>query len=288
MSSKVASCFILLAFVLLLGGCGDQLFEKIAFRPAQQLALDADACRYFHGEQDCHNTEYEELFFPSLDPEIRLQALFFPHPQSQKLIVYFQGNGGHIYYRIPHFLKLSKIANVFAVSYRGYGKSSGEPSEAGVYQDAIAGLNYAHQQLGFATAQTYVYGRSLGAAVAVAALADRVNDNHYAGLILVSPFYNGQRMAEAAGLAWVPGLNNPFDSASRVRRLKMPVLFIHGTQDRIVPFQQGYDLYQLYPAADKTFKTVEGAGHNRLSSTVGESYWQWIAMHVNSDSNQEP
>lgn len=274
--------FLLLILVPTLYGCGDKIFEQIAFAPARQLEADADICRYFYRteERSCEDTEFEELFIRSLDPEIRLHTLFFPNPNSQKLIVYFHGNGGHIYYRLPHNLKLSEIANVFIVSYRGYSKSSGTPSEIGVYRDAVAAFKYASKQLGFATTQTYVYGRSLGAAVAIGGLEQLAHRDAYGGMILISPFYSGRRMAEDKGLGWVPGLNNPFNSASKLLNLKVPVLFIHGTEDGVVPFEQGYDLYQSYPIDDKSFKAIEGAGHYGLSRRIGDDYWQWIAEFV--------
>lgn len=277
MAHKTISVFLFWVLVLSLQGCGDKIFEKITFAPARQLASDTDVCQYFRrtAGRSCENTEFEELFFPSLDPEVRLHALFFPNRQSQKLVVYFHGNGAHIYYRVSHSLKLAEMANVFIVSYRGYSKSTGEPSESGVYRDAVATLKYASNQLGFATTQTYIYGRSLGAAVAIAA-AENLRPEEYGGLILVSPFYSGLRMAEDKGLGWVPGLNNPFNSASKILNLKMPVLFIHGTEDRIIPFEQGYDLYRHYPIKDKVFRAVEGAGHHGISRIAGDDYWQWI------------
>ena len=270
---------LLLVPIPLLHGCGEEIFEKIAFAPARQLADDASICKYFKrvAGHSCENTEVEEFFIRSLDPDIKLHALFFPNPQSQKLIVYFHGNGGHIYYRLSHNLRLSKIANVFIVSYRGYSKSDGIPSVAGVYEDASATLQYASEQLGFAPAQTYIYGRSLGAAAAIGGLESLTNRDAYGGLILVSPFYSGLRMVEDKGLGWVPGLNNPFDSASKISNLKVPALFIHGTEDNVIPFEQGYDLYQHYPVENKIFKAVEGAGHHGLSRRAGADYWLWIA-----------
>ena len=280
--SKIILC--ILVFIPLLHGCGDKIFEQIAFAPARQLAEDATICDYFGrvAGRSCENTEVEELFIQSQDPEVSLHALFFPNPQSQKLVVYFHGNGGHIYYRLSHNLKLSELANVFIVSYRGYSKSTGTPTEEGVYEDASAALRYASEQLGFATTQTYIYGRSLGTAVAIAGLHRQEQRDAYGGLILVSPFYSGRRMAEARGLDWVPGLNNPFDSASKIANLKVPALFIHGSEDGITPFEQGYDLYQHYPVENKVFKAIEGAGHYGLSRRVGDDYWQWIADLVNS------
>ena len=276
--SKIIRTALFIVLLLPLSGCGDSIFEAIAFAPARQLEDDVSVCRYFNRitDRDCENTEFEELFFQSLDPEVRLHALFFPNPDTRKLIVYFHGNGAHIYLRLRHSLRLAELANVFIVSYRGYSKSTGEPSEAGVYEDAIATLEYASEELGFATTQTYIFGRSLGGAVAIGALDSLVSDNDYGGLILVSPFYSGLRMAEDKGLGWVPGLNNPFDSASKVRNFSMPLLVIHGTEDSIIPFEHGYDLYRQYPIEDKVFRTVHGVGHHGISRIAGENYWRWI------------
>lgn len=192
---------------------------------------------------------------------------------DDRLIVYFHGNGGHIYGRIPQLLVMSEIANVFIFSYRGYGKSAGEPTEAGVYQDARAALRYARDTLGFAPAQTVLYGRSLGAAVAVEVARDRA----HAALILISPFLSGRAMADHRGLGWVPGLGRPFDSAGKLDALALPVLIVHGTHDWIVPFEQGRALYDLY-SGRKDFKAVAGAGHNDLAAVAGDAYWAWIAQ----------
>ncbi|MBC6414081.1 MAG: alpha/beta hydrolase [Chromatiales bacterium] len=280
----VSPILYMLMLVPLLHGCGDEIFEKIAFAPAGQLDADVSVCDYYKWvpHRSCEHDEVEEFFIPSLDPQIKLHALFFPNPESQKLIIYFHGNGGHIYYRLSHNFRLSKFANVFAVSYRGYSKSTGTPSEAGVYQDALGAFKYASEQLGFATTQTYIYGRSLGAAVAIGGLERLVQRNEYAGLILESPFYSGRRMAESRGLGWVPGLNNPFDSASKVRNLEVPALFVHGTEDGVTPFNQGYDLYLSYAADDKTFKAIKGAGHYGLSRSAGPDYWSWIGDFLSS------
>ena len=277
-TSKIIFASLFIALVLPLSGCGDGIFEAIAFAPARQLDEDVSVCRYFERitDRNCENTEFEEIFFQSLDPEVRLHSLFFPNPNTRKLIVYFHGNGAHLYWRVRHSLKLAELANVFIISYRGYSKSTGEPSEAGVYRDAVATLKYASEELGFATTQTYIFGRSLGSAVAIGALNSLVADNDYGGLILVSPFYSGLRMAEEKGLGWVPGLNNPFDSASKVRNFNIPLLVIHGTEDRVIPFAHGYDLYRQYPIDDKEFRTVYGVGHHGLSRRAGENYWRWI------------
>ncbi len=266
-----------LSLALLLAGCGQQIFETVMFLHAKKLARDTTPCSYFkNAERGCEDTKVGEIFFPSLDRKTTLQALYFPNPDSDKVIVYFHGNSWHVYLRVPAGIQLSEMANVLMLSYRGYGKSAGEPTEAGVYEDAEAALKYVREELKFEPANTYVYGRSLGAAVAVE-VAQRRN---YAGLILISPFLSGEAMAQKRWLGWFPGLGQPFHSVGKVRNINSPALFIHGTHDRLVPFEQGRALYEAYPSQNKTFKTIEGGGHHWVWRSAEDEYWGWIKEFV--------
>ncbi len=274
---KTCSKVVGLSLALLLAGCEQWLFETVMFLPAKRLAQNETPCPYFQRVgRSCEDTAVEEVFFQSLDRETTLQALFFPNPDSDKVIVYFHGNGWHLYIRVPAGIKLSEAGNVFILSYRGYGKSEGEPSENGVYEDAEAALRYVREELQFEPADTYIYGRSLGAAIAVE-VAQRQD---YAGLILVAPFLSGEAMAEKVGLGWLPGLEQPFHSVDKVRNIASPALFIHGTHDRVVPFEQGRALYEAYLSPNKTFKTIEGAGHHWMWRSAGDEYWEWIRGFV--------
>ena len=265
---------------ILTGGCGHALFEYLAFAPAMRISPEQNHCDYYGGTgHTCEEVGSREIFFPSLDEEVTLQALFFPNPSSNRIIVYFHGNGGHVYMRIPRLVQMSRLANVFILSYRGYGKSQGKPSEAGLYRDVRAALRYVRERLGFSSDKTYLYGSSLGAAVAI----DVAQETHYAGLVLIAPFLSGKAMADLRKLGWVPGLGRPFDSVSKLENIASPALFIHGVRDRIVPFEQGVALYEQY-RGDKTFKRVEDAGHNDLASRVGDQYWQWLRAFVSERS----
>ena len=273
--------FLLAAAVVTVPGCGDDIFDRIAFAPAQKISAGDDHCDYFGGTQHtCESADSREIFFPSLDPQVELQALFFPRPGSDKLIVYFHGNGGHVYRRISHLLEMAKLANVLILSYRGYGKSGGAPSEAGVYHDARAALRHAREVLHFAPRKTYLYGRSLGAAVAIEA----AQDDRFAGLIAVSPFLSGRAMAALRGLEWVPGLGHPFDSVNKLAQITAPALFIHGTHDRVVPFEQGRELYRHFPG-NKAWRQVDGAGHNDLVDKTGGAFWQWLEEFIRSETS---
>ena len=258
--------------VLLLAGCAQQLFESFLFSRAEKLAWDEMPCAYAESPRDCDDTKVREIFFLSLDRKTKLQALYFPNPNSDKAIVYFHGNGSHLYTRVPDGIRLSGIANVFLLSYRSYGKSEGRPTETGLYEDAEATLKYVREELKFAPNDIYIYGRSLGAAIAV----EVAQSKNYAGLILVSPFLSGKAMAEKAGLGWWPGLGRPFHSVGKVSNITSPALFIHGNADKVVPYEQGRALYKAYRSPNKTFKTIKDGSHNQ----IGDEHWEWIEEFI--------
>ena len=214
----------------------------------------------------------QEVFFDSSDG-IRLQAFFVPRPESRRVILFLHGNAGNASHRIGDAVRLAALGtNVFLLSYRGYGKSNGSPSEQGVYTDGRSALEYLQSQLGFSTERTFILGRSLGSAVAI----EIAQNNQLAGLILVSPFSSGRDFARAQGLSWLAWVTGqPFNSIEKIPRVKVPVLFIHGEEDGIVPLGLGRKLFAQCPSP-KTFKTVPGGGHNDLVQSAGANYWKWI------------
>lgn len=206
---------------------------------------------------------------------VRLQALHRRHPSAERLVLFFHGNAGNIYGRLPDMLQLSDVtaSDVLLLSYRGYGESEGSPSESGVYRDAEAALRYALNELGYPENRIFVLGRSLGSAVAI----DLAQNRDFAGLILVSPFTSGRDMATQIGLGWLSWVTGrPFDSITKTSNIRSPALFIHGDADTLIPIQLGRRLYDAYPSDRKEFKVVPGAGHNDITAVAGPEYWEWM------------
>lgn len=258
---------LLLAALLGICGCRNQLINAFAFYP-ERLSPAASA-----------PADAQELMITSSDGE-QLQALWFDS-QSDQTVLYLHGNAGHLYYRIDDARQIAASGvNVLLLSYRGYGKSSGSPSEQGVYLDAQAALNYLLQQRGFGAQDVFVYGRSIGSAVAI----DVAQRRPLAGLILITPFPSGNDMARTIGLGWLNWtLGSPFDSLSKLPDVSAPALFIHGEQDQIVPITLGRKLFDAYPGAegsDKRFIAVAGAKHNDLSRVAAPDYWYWISAFI--------
>ena len=252
------SVSIIFLSVLLINGC-TFVINKMAFLPDTEDVLTANQLP----------SNVKEVFIETED-RIKIQCYFIPNRSSDKILVYFHGNAGNICHRLSDLLIMNRLGiNVLGISYRGYGKSEGKASEKGIYLDGQAALNHVTQKLGFSINNVIIFGRSIGTAVAIN-ISQNIN---IGGLIIVSPLTSGEDIASASGLIfasfWVGDLFNNID---RIDHVSCPVLVIHGTQDRVIPFQMGKRLYNKIKTK-KRFVKIEGAGHNNLSNEYKKSYW---------------
>jgi fermentation-respiration switch protein FrsA (DUF1100 family) len=199
----------------------------------------------------------EEVVLDTVDGE-KLIAWHVAPAAGRPLVIYFQGNGGALRLRAARFRALVEAGNgLLAVSYRGYGGSTGHPSEAGLLRDAAAAHEFAARRYGHE--RIALWGESLGTAVAVALAAERPA----ARVILESPFTSAA--AIAASVYWfLPVrllIKDPFYSDRRIGKVTAPVLFIHGARDSIVPVAFGERLYAL-TNEPKRFVRLPAADHN--------------------------
>ena len=216
-----------------------------------------------------------ELAFPVADVAISvpgagagqqtLHAWWMPAPRSDgKLVLYFHGNEGNVSTSIGETALLRNLGySVLVVDYRGYGQSDGAfPSETGIYEDADAALNALVHEWRIQPKKIFVYGHSLGAAVAID-LASRHPE--LGGLVVESAFtsiYDMAKLEPKYGIFPVGLLlNQRFESIKKVSRLNMPVLYIHGTADRVIPYTMGVELYE-HSGGQKRFVAVAGGGHD--------------------------
>ena len=221
-----------------------------------------------------------ELAFPVADVTISvpgakaghqtLHAWWMPAPRPDgNLVLYFHGNEGNVSTSLGETALLRSLGySVLVVDYRGYGESDGAfPSEAGVYEDAEAALNSLVHEWRIRPQKIFVYGHSLGAAVAID-LASRHPE--LGGLVVESAFtsiYDMAKLEPKYGIFPVGLLlNQRFESIKKVSRLSLPVLYIHGTADRVIPYSMGLELYE-HSGGQKRFVAVAGGGHDD-SATV--------------------
>ncbi|MBC6474211.1 MAG: alpha/beta hydrolase [Hormoscilla sp. GM102CHS1] len=197
-------------------------------------------------------------------PDLQISAIHLPNPAATYTILYSHGNGEDLGDIDPTLRNLQSLGfAVFAYDYRGYGTSQGKPSERNTYADVNAAYNYLTQSLGIPPSQIIAYGRSLGGGPAV----DLAGRQPVAGLVVESTFITTFRVRTRIPI--VPF--DKFDNLGKIKNVRYPVLVIHGTADRTIPFAHGQKLYAA-AGEPKRFLQVLGAGHNNLHSLAGEDY----------------
>lgn len=211
------------------------------------------------------------------DDGVRLHAWWFPRPPEAPPCggaIYFHGNAGHLAYRGEIAAGLASLGfDVLLPDYRGYGLSGGRPSEEGLRRDARAAYRFLTRRSGAEGERVLLVGNSLGSAVA----AELATAEVVGGLVLVGPFESVRSVARERW-PWLPGwflaFDSPgFDTASRVARIRAPLLFAVATDDRIIPPDQGRRLYEA-AAEPKRWYEVAGAGHNDVFGQQG----LWLTM----------
>jgi fermentation-respiration switch protein FrsA (DUF1100 family) len=210
---------------------------------------------------------FEDVWFPAGDG-LRLHGWLIPAAGARFTLVWFHGNAGNISHRVDNIQQLHRHLDrplrptIFIFDYRGYGRSAGnlsDLSEEATYHDAAGALAYLRGRQDLAGTRLIYFGRSLGAAIAVEAAQRQVP----AGLILETPFTSIRDMARVA-LPFLPVgslLRTKYDSLTKIREVRAPLLVLHGDRDDVVPYEQGR---RLFEAANppKTFYTIRGARHN--------------------------
>ena len=226
---------------------------------------------------------FEELRIPSGSGAERgdLHAWWIPAEKPDApTVLYLHGNSRNISYNLENALRYRALgSNLLLVDYRGYGKSTGgKPSEAKVYEDAEAAWQYLVKQRGVKPQQLFIYGHSLGGAVAID-LALRHPEA--AGLITESTFTSMQAMGELkydflpAGLL----LNQRFESLQKIPQLKIPLLLVHGTWDQKVPVGMAQQLFEAAPQP-KTLVMIEGGEHSNNAAVGWVEYRDAVSAFI--------
>ena len=226
---------------------------------------------------------FEELRIPSGSGAERgdLHAWWIPAEKPDApTVLYLHGNFRNISYNLENALRYRALgSNLLLVDYRGYGKSTGgKPSEAKVYEDAEAAWQYLVKQRGVKPQQLFIYGHSLGGAVAID-LALRHPEA--AGLITESTFTSMQAMGELkydflpAGLL----LNQRFESLQKIPQLKIPLLLVHGTWDQKVPVGMAQQLFEAAPQP-KTLVMIEGGEHSNNAAVGWVEYRDAVSAFI--------
>ncbi len=201
----------------------------------------------------------EEVVLDTADGE-QVIAWQVPPRGGKPVVVYFHGNGGSLRIRAARLAALtSDGTGLVALSYRGFGGSTGTPTEDGLICDASAAYGFAAQR--YPSRRIVLWGESLGTGVAVAVAAE----HPVGGVILELPFTSIADIA--AAIYWFMPvrllMKDPFHSDARIGRVTAPVLVMHGARDVTVPIGFGEQLFGMINAPKRFVRFAEG-GHNNL------------------------
>ncbi len=203
----------------------------------------------------------QEIALTSSDGE-KLITWHVPPKGDKAVVLYFQGNAGALDLRVGRFQWLVETGSgLLALCYRGYGGSSGRPSEQGLIRDVIAAYEFAASC--YPSTRIVLWGESLGTALAIALAAER----KVGGLILDAPFTSAADVGAAAyffmPVRWL--MKDPFHSDQRIARVHAPILVLHGERDRVVPIRFGERLFALANEPKRMVRFPNG-GHVDLDN----------------------
>jgi pimeloyl-ACP methyl ester carboxylesterase len=194
-------------------------------------------------ELRAENASFENAEFQAADGT-QLHGWFVAPENPRAVVLYCHGNAGNVASRRP-LLRLYRDylqAAILVFDYRGYGKSQGAPSEAGVLSDARAARRWLAKRMKIPESEIVIVGNSLGGAVAV----DLAARDGAAGLVLENTFTSLADVAkhQAGGLPvhWL--MMNRFDSEAKLVNYRGPLLQTHGTADEVVPYALGHRLFR--------------------------------------------
>jgi fermentation-respiration switch protein FrsA (DUF1100 family) len=217
---------------------------------------------YPEGNWHPQNLTPEDAYFEAADG-VRLHGWFAEVKNPRAVVLFCHGNGGNVagWDWVLRLYRDRLGASVLVFDYRGYGKSEGTPTEAGILADARAARRWLATRTGVAEGDIVVAGRSLGGGVAV----DLAAKDGARALILENTFTSLPEVARNH-LPWLPAnwlMNTRLNSLAVIGGYHGPLLQSHGDADRTVPYALGRRLFEAanFP---KWFVTVPNGGHNDL------------------------
>jgi uncharacterized protein len=217
---------------------------------------------------------FRDVRVPTADGET-LHAWRLEAPEPRALVVFFHGNGGNLSLWLDVIVELRRRGfSVFAPDYRGYGASTGKPSEQGLYRDADATIRVVGNELARPDVPIIYWGRSVGSPVAAYA-ASRTTA---AALVLESPMPNVRTLLRTNPVLWLLShlSSYRFPTSRFLERYEGPLLVVHGDADAIIPYNAGRRVFADARTSRKTFLTIPGADHNDLHIVNPPLYWRGI------------
>lgn len=238
-------------------GCAAMLFlfqDRLAYYP--------EIGRVMRSTPREQGMDYEALTLDTADGE-RLDAWFVPAPQAHGVVLFLHGNAGNLSQRMDSIAMFHRLGyDVLIFDYRGYGRSSGKPSEVGLHRDAETAWAYLTRARGIAPENIVLFGESLGGALA-AHLAARGATRQRPGALVLSSVFTSVPDLAVDLYPWLPArwlARLRYDTRAALARADCPVLVAHSPHDEIIPYRHGQELFAAAPRP-KAFLALAG-GHN--------------------------
>ena len=238
-----------IAYLIFLAGIY-LLQEKIIFLPTDEIYLEID--------KDKLNAEEFNL---KVNDQTTIHGYFFAEKDPKGTIMFFHGNGGNLTNNFGRVAIAKKMGyNIAVFDYRGYGQSTGKiNSEEDLYQDAEAVYNYLVNEKKIPRNSIIFWGQSLGGAIAM----EMAKRHPAKKLILESTFTNLANLTPNVLKYGVPDFlkKYKFDNLEKFAGISTPILVIHSSEDEMIDFQNGRDLFAKNPAKKNQFLEIKG-DHN--------------------------
>lgn len=227
---------------------------------------------------------HENVFFNSSDG-VKLHGWFIPSLKkpAKGTILHFHGNSANMTNYLYYVAFLVKEGyHLMMFDYRGFGKSTGEPTPEGLLQDSRAALDYLRTREEVEENRIIIYGQSLGGVLAIS-LVGSEKDSGIMAVIAEAPFSSYQevareKMEKIVFLKWFSGITADISIDDRTAPIlfvgqisPIPLLIVHGTDDRVVPFHHGKKLFEQ-AAEPKSFWVIDEGRHIQMLSKFRSIY----------------
>lgn len=243
---------------------------------------------FSRGNWETRWIQREDARFTSVGPNGRTATLhgwFCQHPRPKQVVLYSHCQSEHVASLVSVVARLQETleASVLVYDYRGYGKSTGSPTELGCIADGLAAQQWLAERTGRLADEIVLVGRSLGGAVSVAVAAERgakalVVENTFSRLTDVAQYK----------FPWAPirrVMNERYDSVERIRRFDGPFMQLHGTRDRVVRAKFARELFQASPSQQKRFFVLRGGQHHDPAPLV---FYAELSQFLAKTAGEEP
>ena len=257
MTAAFLTLFVLYALMV---GCLYAFQRQLIYHPEKSIGLP-----WQYGLEG-----FSEHFVTTSD-NVSIQLWYRPAAPSFTTIVYYHGNAYNLSNRAGIYAALAEQGfGVLAVSYRGYGKSGGSPSEQGIYNDARAAIGFLTEQQHIPINRILLFGESLGTGVAT-----QMATEYDVGGIILEAAYTSVAARAAEIYFYVPVklmIADKFDTIGKIGKVKAPLLLFHGERDNIIPVAMGKAVFNAATSSKQAF-FFPYVSHNDFDSHV-------ISAHV--------